>query len=137
LAATSIGVASMTVTHSPAIDMGQAPLVTPGRGANSTSTVSYLGIPSAAPFDSNSDSTLPIQEDSGPTDGPPSSSVHALFDLNATTTGPFPSNWFTVPDRTQNTGKRVNLPLPDCQTHPSDCEDVSVLNTLDGFNMQP
>jgi hypothetical protein len=63
--------------------------------------------------------------------------VHALFDLTTATSGPFPSNWFTVVDDTQNTGQRVNLPLPDASTHPSDYQDVQVLNTLDGFNMQP
>jgi hypothetical protein len=31
----------------------------------------------------------------------------------------------------------VNLPLPDRATHPSDYDDVTVINTLDGFNMQP
>jgi hypothetical protein len=63
--------------------------------------------------------------------------VHALFDLTATTTGPFPSDWFTVPDRSQNTRRHVNLPLPDCAVHASDCQDLSVINTLDGFNVQP
>ena len=50
---------------------------------------------------------------------------------------PFPSDVYTVPDATQLTGVRVNLPSPDCATHPSDCADVTVLNTLDGFNLQP
>ena len=50
---------------------------------------------------------------------------------------PFPSNRFTVRDRTQATGLRVNLPKPDCTTRPSDCQDINVLNTLDGFNLQP
>jgi hypothetical protein len=63
--------------------------------------------------------------------------VHAGFDLTAPTGGPFPSNRFTVPDPTQNTGRRVNLPLPDPTTHLSDYEDTQVLNTLDGFNLQP
>ncbi len=63
--------------------------------------------------------------------------VHALFTLGAPTGGPFPSDQFTVADATQNTRVRVNLPKPDCQARPSDCEDVDVLNTLDGFNMQP
>jgi hypothetical protein len=31
----------------------------------------------------------------------------------------------------------VNLPKPDCVQRPSDCNDITVLNTLDGFNMQP
>ena len=50
---------------------------------------------------------------------------------------PFPSNLYTVDDDTQITGMRVNLAKPDCATHPSDCADVDVLNTLDGFNIQP
>jgi hypothetical protein len=55
-----------------------------------------------------------------------------------TTAGqPFPTNLDTVPDATQVTGLRVDLPRPDCTTHPSDCADVAVLDTLDGFNIQP
>jgi hypothetical protein len=50
---------------------------------------------------------------------------------------PFPTNLATVPDATQATGLRVNLPRPDCATRPSDCADVNVLNQLDGFNIQP
>jgi hypothetical protein len=50
---------------------------------------------------------------------------------------PFPSNLYTVSDSTQITGIHVVLPRPDCATHPSDCADVAVLNTLDGFNVQP
>ncbi len=50
---------------------------------------------------------------------------------------PFPTNLLTTPDATQLTGLRVALPTPDCATHPSDCEDVAVLNRLDGFNVQP
>jgi hypothetical protein len=65
------------------------------------------------------------------------SNVHALFDLSTPATGPFPSNWFTIADNTQNTGRRINLPLPNPVTHPSDYQDTQVLNTLDGFNLQP
>src|SRR5215831_5246514 len=65
------------------------------------------------------------------------SAVHALFDLGSPDGGPFPSNWFTVRDRTQLTGRRVDLPLPDPATHPSDYDDTQVINTLDGFNLQP
>jgi len=50
---------------------------------------------------------------------------------------PFPSNLQTVPDPTQITGLRVDLPMPDCATRPSDCQDVAVLDRLDGFNVQP
>jgi hypothetical protein len=50
---------------------------------------------------------------------------------------PFPTNLQTVPDPGQITGLRVDLPLPNCATNPSDCADVAVLNRLDGFNVQP
>jgi hypothetical protein len=48
---------------------------------------------------------------------------------------PFPTNLDTTIDLTQLTGLRVALPKPDCATHPSDCSDIDVLNTLDGFNV--
>jgi hypothetical protein len=58
--------------------------------------------------------------------------------LAATKAGqPFPSNLNTTPDASQLTGLRVDLPQPNCSTNPSDCADVAVLNTLDGFNVQP
>ena len=63
--------------------------------------------------------------------------VHALFDPTSPARGPFPSDRFTARDRSHNTGRRVNLPKPDCGERPSDCEDVDVINTLDGFNLQP
>jgi dienelactone hydrolase len=63
--------------------------------------------------------------------------VEPRFDLTDPAGAPFPSDRFTVPDETQLTGLRVNLPRPDCSIGPSDCEDVDVLNTLDGFNLQP
>jgi hypothetical protein len=50
---------------------------------------------------------------------------------------PFPTNLLTVPDATQLTGLRVALPMPDCAARPSDCADVTVLDRLDGFNVQP
>ena len=50
---------------------------------------------------------------------------------------PFPTNLDTVPDATQATGLRVDLPKPDCAVRPSDCADVDVLDQLDGFNIQP
>src|SRR5262249_43081313 len=50
---------------------------------------------------------------------------------------PTPTNLDTVPDATQVTGLRVNLPQPDCASFPSDCAAIAVLDTLDGFNIQP
>jgi hypothetical protein len=50
---------------------------------------------------------------------------------------PFPTNLDTIADSTQLTGLRVDLPKPDCNVFPSDCADIAVLDTLDGFNIQP
>ena len=63
--------------------------------------------------------------------------VRASFDLGDRRGGPFPSDRFTVADATQNTGLRVNLPKPDCAVRPNDCANLDVINTLDGFNVQP
>src|SRR5262249_28097044 len=67
--------------------------------------------------------------------------VQVRFDLSDPRGGPFPADRFTVPDPTQLTGLRVELPTTglDCSAdpRPSDCNDIQVLNTLDGFNLQP
>ena len=63
--------------------------------------------------------------------------VHALFDLSSPAGGPFPSDRFTVADASHHTGLRVSLPKPACDARPSDCADIDVINTLDGFNLQP
>ena len=64
-------------------------------------------------------------------------STFAAFDLDTPDSGPFPSDRFTVADSSQLTNRRINLPLPDAASRPSDYADVSVINTLDGFNLQP
>ncbi len=63
--------------------------------------------------------------------------VSVKFDLSDPTGSPFPSDRFTVRDWSNNTFRRVNLPKPDCAVRPSDCEDIDILNTLDGFSTQP
>ncbi len=73
----------------------------------------------------------------GPTLVTQTSATEALFNLDSPTTSPFPSDWFTVPDHTNKTHLRVSLPLPNCQIQVSDCEDLAVLNELDGFNLLP
>jgi len=65
------------------------------------------------------------------------SGVQALFNLEVPTGGPFPSDRFTVADSRQETGLRVSLPKPNCAARPSDCADLDVVNTLDGFNLSP
>jgi hypothetical protein len=66
-----------------------------------------------------------------------SASVHVRHHASDPAASLFPSNRFTVFDATQNTLRRVNLPKPDCAVRPSDCADIDVLNTLDGFSTQP
>jgi hypothetical protein len=63
--------------------------------------------------------------------------VSVRFDLSSPSGSPFPSNRFTVIDWSQNTDRRVNLPKPNCAQRSSDCADIDVLNTLDGFSTQP
>jgi dienelactone hydrolase len=63
--------------------------------------------------------------------------VEPEFDVSDPSGSLFPSDLFTVPDASQLTGLRVNLPKPDCTVQPSDCNDIDVLNTLDGFNLRP
>src|SRR6266853_1892137 len=63
--------------------------------------------------------------------------VKAGFDLSAPDRGPFPSDRFTVEDEDQLTRRRVDMPLPECATFPSECVELEVVNTLDGFNPQP
>ena len=58
--------------------------------------------------------------------------------MSSPTGGPFPCDRFTVDDSEQNTGRRVNLPMPtDCVANASDCDDIRVLNRLDGFHQHP
>lgn len=52
--------------------------------------------------------------------------------------GPFPTDYLTVPDTAQKSGRRVNLPMPsDCAAAPTDCQDISLVNQLDGFQTAP
>ena len=66
----------------------------------------------------------------------PDGDVVAGFDLGAPETGPFPSDIFTVADPRHNTGRRVAYPDPDCSVRRSDCDDIAVINTLDGWGLQ-
>jgi hypothetical protein len=66
-----------------------------------------------------------------------SAAVTVMFDTAVLDSGPFPADSFTVPDTQQKTGERVNLPLPDCNAEPSTCSEYRMINTLDGFNVNP
>jgi uncharacterized protein (TIGR03437 family) len=62
--------------------------------------------------------------------------VTARFDPATPSVGPFPSDYLTVADGAQKTGKRVNLPLTDCGRSTTSCPEIALLNQLDGFNLQ-
>ena len=63
--------------------------------------------------------------------------VTLLFDPTSIQTGPFPNDYLTSPDAQQKTGRRINLPLPDCDAEPGTCREYRLLNQLDGFNVFP
>lgn len=67
----------------------------------------------------------------------PGPAVHARFDLDSVSGSPFPTDLYTVADPRNRTGRRVSMPLPDCSAQPSDCSDLDVVNTMDGFNLMP
>jgi hypothetical protein len=49
----------------------------------------------------------------------------------------FPTDQLTVRDPSQLTGRRVALPMPDCAVAPTDCQDIALINQLDGFDLDP
>lgn len=64
-----------------------------------------------------------------------------VFNPQSLTGGPFPTNALTVPDSTQLTGVRVNLPASedtcDLMSAAVVCSNQQLLNTLDGFSENP
>jgi len=63
--------------------------------------------------------------------------VEPRFDLAKPDQAPFPSDRLAVRDPAQRTSVRVSLPLPDCALERSACDDVRLLNELDGFDLSP
>ena len=63
--------------------------------------------------------------------------VTVVFDPSNPLTGPYPSDALTVGDAAQKTGRRINLPKPDCTSDALGCIVQPTLNQLDGFNPQP
>ncbi len=49
----------------------------------------------------------------------------------------FPSDRLTVPDRSQLTGRRVALPVTGCSTSPTTCNELRLIDQLDGFDLDP
>jgi hypothetical protein len=60
-----------------------------------------------------------------------------LYDPLSPTTGPFPSDLLTTPDPLQRTGLRLNLPVPDCATQYTQCQQTALLDQNDGFSLRP
>jgi hypothetical protein len=58
------------------------------------------------------------------------------FDPSTPSTGPFPTDFLTVPDAAQRTGLRVNLPLP-CGVPCTASQETAFLNQMDGFSVRP
>jgi hypothetical protein len=48
-----------------------------------------------------------------------------------------PDDALTVADANQITGRRMALPLPDCTAFPSECDEVRLINGLDGWDLDP
>jgi len=65
--------------------------------------------------------------------------IALVLPAGATAAAPriFPSNRLTTKDPEQITGRRVVLPLHNCRSRPSDCNDRRLLNQLDGFDIDP
>lgn len=63
--------------------------------------------------------------------------TRVVFNNGVAAPFPFPSDTLTVPDPQQKTGLRMNLPLPDCAAEPSTCQEVGLVNELDGFSINP
>ncbi|NDZ18696.1 hypothetical protein C7T35_16145 [Variovorax sp. WS11] len=65
------------------------------------------------------------------------SNVAVQFSVSDPDAAPFPSDRYTAVDPTQLSGRRIALPKPNCAVRVSDCQDIEVLNTLDGFSVTP
>ena len=66
--------------------------------------------------------------------------VQPRFSADDWALGPFPSDLFTIPDRSQNTGLHINLSTSGCEVLPplpTECVENVLLNQLDGFHVLP
>ena len=65
--------------------------------------------------------------------------VHVLHGQRPQVNAVFPDDRFTITDRQQVTGRRIQMPLPRHCTaaNSSVCSSGRLLNTLDGFDLQP
>src|SRR5262249_14388902 len=49
----------------------------------------------------------------------------------------FPTDGLTQADPAQLRGRRIHLPLANCREAPSTCDEINLLNTLDGWSVNP
>jgi len=49
----------------------------------------------------------------------------------------FPNDSFTVADASQLTGRRVNMAMTNCAVQVSNCNEIALINALDGFDLDP
>lgn len=59
-----------------------------------------------------------------------------LFDPSTPDTGPFPTDFLTLPDPVQKSGLRVNIPVPDCTSQYTACQEAGLADQLDGFSIR-
>src|SRR6266436_4538865 len=58
------------------------------------------------------------------------------FDPSTPEIGPFPTDFLTVPDPGQKTGLRMNLPVPDCTSQYTACQEAGLIEQLDGYSIR-
>ena len=63
--------------------------------------------------------------------------LHATAATAAEVQALFPSDQQTVPDPRQSTGRRVALALPDCAVDAAGCDEIRLVNELDGWSINP
>jgi hypothetical protein len=59
-----------------------------------------------------------------------------LFDPSVPATGPYPTDFLTVPDLLQKTNRRIDLPVPSCAAQYTACQEAGLLDQLDGFSVR-
>ncbi|MBZ5621041.1 MAG: Ig-like domain-containing protein [Acidobacteriia bacterium] len=59
-----------------------------------------------------------------------------LFDPATPATGPFPTDYLTLPDPAQKTGLRMDIPVPDCGSQYTACQEAGLLDQADGFSIR-
>jgi hypothetical protein len=59
-----------------------------------------------------------------------------LFDPVSPDIGPFPTDNLTVLDPAQRTRLRINIPLPDCASRYTACQETGLLEQFDGFSVR-